>query len=312
MGPPGYHFTFIIPNDIDDIQEAVDSLPAAGGTIFIKADEYVLQGGIHIDRSHVAVIGEEGAVLKLGDHVNEPVILIGSDEEVPSHSITDVTVSNLIINGNMEFQDFEEDPDRTGIMNNGIDVNAAHNITIAQVEVHDARSGGIVVSKQSSRIWIDNCYLHDNYLDGIALYTSEDIQVTNFYCFDNGAAGLSMDNDLSHVIFSGGIIKNNVTVGIFARHSAEMTFSDIQVVGNHEHGCFISHEWEVTGTGVSKLLFHSCSFIGNALYGLFLDSPATDSPGNAVIGCVFSGNASGAIGIHPEGELYQEGNVILD
>lgn len=101
----------------------------------------------------------------------------------------------------------------------------------------------------------------------------------------------------------------NNDVGIFARNSQDLSFHDLMISSNDSHGCFLSHETPGTSTGVTRLFFDSCSFLDNDGWGLWLASTTADSPNNAVIGCLFSGNVSGAINVDLGGSLDQEGNI---
>lgn len=308
----------VVPDDIDNIQQAIDSLPEKGGTVYIKAGEYVLSEGIHINRSDVTITGEKGTLIKLGDRVNQPVFLLGSDEEIPEVGIGNVQIKNLEIDGNKSNQTSEVDPDRIWIRNNGMDVRMANKLWISEVEIYNARSGGIVISWNSEDIFIDKSSFHNNFFDGIALYASEDIQVTNFSCYENEAAGLSLDNQVENVIFSDGMVKDNLKPGIFARDSKDLSFNNLMIKNNgindsinFEDGCFLSHNDQITGraSGVTRLFFNGCSFIDNKRNGIWLASSVEQSPDVSVVGCLFSGNGEESIKVHPDGELYQEANV---
>ena len=304
-GDPGNSPVIIVPDDIGAIQQAIDSLPDEGGTIYIRARIYTLSQGIHINRANVTVLGEQGTVIKLGDSVKQPVFLIGTDEETAVARIENIQINNIEIDGNKNNQNGSEvDPSRQWIRNNGIDVRMVNDLWVYNVDIHDAISGGIVVSWDSNRIYISNSSFHHNYYDGIALYDSKDIHVSNFFCFENGAAGLSLDNKLKDVLFDNGSIKNNGTVGIFARDSEDLNFHDLLISENWEDGCYLSHKTEdPSNTGVKRLFFDSCSFLDNGRWGLWLDSPKHSSPNNTVISCVFSGNSWGGIEVDPGGEL---------
>ncbi len=309
VGPPGSYPVITVEDNILTIQDAIDSLPESGGTVYIKAGIYNIDEGLRIDRSDVALIGEPGTVLILSDHVNQPVILVGDAAETPTTVIETIKISGIEIDGNRAGQDSEIDPNRVWIRNNGIDIRMVHDLTISNINVHDAVSGGIVASWQCRGLFLDNLSSHNNQFDGMAFYDSENILISNFICHANDAAGLSLDNDLSYVIFDNGLIRDNIDVGIFARHAHDISFHDLIISGNHSHGAFISHVTEGTGTGVTRLVFESCSFIENNGYGFWLDSPATDSPNNALMGCLFSGNADDSIRLHNEGVLDMEGNI---
>jgi len=309
-GNTGPAAVLIVPDEIEDIQQAIDSLTiGGGGTVYIKAGEYRLSKGIHIQHSNITILGEQGTLIKLNNDVNQPVILIGSDEEVPTERIENIKVECLEIDGNKDSQSSERDPNRTWIRNNGIDVRMVKDLYVSEVDIHHARSGGLVVSWNSSLIFIDKSSFHHNYYDGIALYASEDIQVSNFFCNDNQAAGLSLDNDLKYVMFSVGTIRNNGDVGIFARHSKELKFQSLEIANNQSHGCFLSHESYGTGTGVNRLTFNSCSFIENNGYGYWLATPVSESKNNSVIACLFSGNTQDAIEVPADGALDLTGNI---
>lgn len=296
----------------DSIQEAIGKLPAAGGTVFIKAGTHALSAGIHINRSNVSVIGEQGTILKLKNGVNQPVILIGTDIEspAPANEISNITIADLEINGNQTGQSSETDPSRPHIRNNGIDIRTVSNLWIENIDVHDARSGGIVASWKSSNIYINKVTAHDNYYDGIALYDSANILVTDFICNSNdNGAGLSLDNALSKIVFSNGIIQGNDDVGIFARNSDSMTFSNIIVSGNGNHGAFLSHDiFSPSTTGVHNILFTGCSFIDNSGYGIQLASPSANSNKNAVTGTLFNNNTTGCL-TYEAGSMTEGSNV---
>ncbi len=317
----------IVPDDFPTIQEAIDSLPS-GGTIKVRSGVYIVSASIHINTSNITLAGERGACLKLGDHINQPVILIGDDHEPPQNTLENIAIYSFEIDGNQANQDTEEDISRPGkgIMNNGIDVRQTVNLWISDVDIHDARSGGIVSSRPCSNIFIDNSIFHDNYFDGIALYDGKEIQVSNFSCYNNGhiengasgqhryGAGISIDNNLSYVSFSNGHLYENISLGIFARDVHDISFHNLVIYKNGEDGCFLSHHPGANntiepGTGVRRLFFDGCSFLDNNRWGVWLASTAAESPGNAIVSCLFSGNIAGSILDDTNGALLQSGNI---
>ena len=158
--------------DASNIQQALNVLPAAGGTVYFKAGNFALTNGIHINRSNVTILGEQGTLLRLDDHVNQPVILVGTDIVSPgiNDTIKNIRIASLEIDGNRANQDSEVDPQRIWIRNNGIDIRAVENLWVENVNIHDARSGGIVASGKSRSIFITNSSFYQNQIDGIALY----------------------------------------------------------------------------------------------------------------------------------------------
>jgi len=296
--------TAVVPDPFVEVQEAVDALPSEGGTVCIRAGLHETVG-VHVNRSNVGILGEPGALLRLADGANRPVLLLGPDDEVPTTSVSNVSIAGLEIDGNRGAQTSETDPLRPWIRNNGIDARSVEGLWIDQVDVHDARSGGLVVSWNSRDVFLSRSAFRSNFYDGFALYASEDIVVSEFVSSANDAAGLSLDNALSDVQFPDGRIEANGDVGIFARDSTDLTFSDLVIADNVSHGAFLSHQVPGNGSGVERLLFVGCRFLDNGGYGLWLASPSADSPGNAIVASQFAGNGAGAINLDPGAELQQ-------
>jgi hypothetical protein len=304
----------VVVTKSDSIQNAIDNLPVDGGYIFIKSGVHEIDSGIHINRPNVTISGEQGAIIKLKSGVNQPVFLVGTDIASPTlaNLITNISISNLKIDGNQAGQSSETDPTRPHIRNNGIDIRTVSDLWINTIEIHDARSGGIVASWKSSNIFISKVNTYDNYYDGIALYDSTNIVVTDFISNNNDhGAGLSLDNELKNVIFSSGFIQGNSDVGIFARNSENMLFSNVIVSDNGNHGAFLSHDSSSpSNTGIKSILFTGCSFQDNSGYGIQFASPATYSNKNAVTGTLFNGNTAGCL-IYEAGSATEGSNVCL-
>ncbi len=311
----GVPIIIVVPNGPHTIQQGIDALPTEGGTVFIKSGTYLLNEGIHINRSNVTIEGEQGVKVRLADGVNQPVFLVGTDNEIPgvNDTIFNVTIRDLEIDGNKEGQTSETNPSMTWIRNNGIDVRMVQNIWVQNVNIHNAISGGLVVV-HSRKMFVSNSYFHHNEFDGIALYTSSELQISNIICSNNKAAGISLDNNLSFVNFDGGFSKDNGSLGIFVRNSNNLKFSNLTISGNVEDGCFAASDDDLNG--VTRLFFQGCSFLNNGRYGFWMASPVSQSPQNTITGCLFSENAEigseptcTGINISPGGMLFLAGNI---
>lgn len=101
------------------------------------------------------------AVLRLNDGANQPVVLVGNDLEVGTSAplMTNVVIRDIAIDGNKAAQSSETMPSKPWIRNNGIDVRYVSGLSIDNVYVHDARSGAIVVSWDSSTVSVTNSLL---------------------------------------------------------------------------------------------------------------------------------------------------------
>lgn len=237
-----------------------------------------------------------GAVLRLADGVNEAVILVGNGLEVGNSAplMTNVVIRDIAIDGNKAAQSSETTPGKPWLRNNGIDVRCVAGMLVDNVYIHDARSGAIVVSWDSSSILVSNSLLTSSFFDGIALYTSTDITVTNCQLQNNVAAGISIDNNLRNTLFQSCSVHNNGDVGIFQRWATNISYDACQIYSNGNHGAFLSWNSPTPYTGVNNTLFTGCAFSDNVGRGINLDSPASESVGTLVTSSTFSGNLATA------------------
>ncbi len=306
----------------ESIQGAVASLPPEGGTVRVAAGRHVLDKGVHISRSNVELVGEAGTELVLGENALQPVILVGTDKFYPTAEdrIANVRISNLRIDGNCEKQagayaeydpsrcttPGEPTPDTCWIRNNGIDVRAVENLRIENVNVVRARSGGLVVSWKSHNVRVSNSTFNENWFDGIALYDSDTILVTDFVADRNRHAGVSIDNATSGTLFSSGHVGESGEVGLFARHCQDIAFNGVTFADNLEHGAFLSFarvkeeealakRQERLDTGVYRVVFSGCSFLRNGGCGIFVGAKADRAKGNACMASYFQANKEVAI-----------------
>lgn len=232
------------------------------------------------------------AVLQLANGANQAVILIGNTQEVGNSAplMTNVVVRDIAIDGNKAQQSSEFTPGMTWLRNNGIDVRYVSGLVIDNVYIHDARSGAIVVSWDSTNIRVSNSLLQTSYFDGIALYTSTDILVSNCDMSLNAAAGISIDNNLQDTLFQNCVVHNNGDVGIFQRWATNVSYDGCQVYSNANHGAFLSWNSPTNGTGVINTTISNCQITNNVGRAINLDSPATQSTGTSVVSTTIYGN----------------------
>ena len=86
--------------------------------------------------------------------------------------------------------------------------------------------------------------------------------------------------------------------------------SNVTLMG--EQGTFLKlddHKSPASNTGVKRFFFQGCSIYDNSGYGFWLRSPASDSPNNTIIGCVFENNTLGCIKEDPGAFVYQAANI---
>jgi len=278
-------------------------------TLYIAPNTFVLNDTFRINKSNVRIVFMPGAKVVLADHVNRPVIGIGSWTAPPDKTIKNIYISGngLEIDGNKANQDTELCNGFPWIRNNGIDVRGVHRLTLEDIYIHDARSGGLVISWDSADIHVSNSSFSNSYFDGVAYYDSEKIFTTNCTMTANSYAAISLDNDLKDIIFSGCIADANGDVGIFMRYSEQVRFNHCVIKNSGSYAAFLSHD--ESNNGVFDIMFSGCQILNNQ-GGIYVASPADVSDYTSIVGCVFRGNSGDAI--KSDGSVIREaGNIII-
>jgi hypothetical protein len=237
----------LISGSCSDIQRAINSLPSTGGEIIVQAGTYICKEPLLIDQNNVSLIGQgAGTILRLDDGINKPLLVIGQTITPPLVARQNIRVANLMLDGNREKQTVEcwDGPCGNGghseIRNNGITLRKVEDVTIENVTVKSARSGGLVAEKGCRRLMIKGFTSYDNHYDGLAGYETEDSTFTDLNLHDNLAAGISLDINFNNNVLSGGALIANRKQGVFMRTSQNNTFSAFQIRKNGEQGIFLA------------------------------------------------------------------------
>ncbi len=120
-----------------------------------------------------------GSLIRVADNALRPGVVVGDLHTPPEQRHRAITVRNLKVEGNREHQQFEcwdgpcnpaANPNPLWQQRlNGITVNGCDDCALIDVEVHGARSGGVVVVS-SNRLLIDGMAASGSYFDGLAAY----------------------------------------------------------------------------------------------------------------------------------------------
>ncbi|MGD9030705.1 MAG: right-handed parallel beta-helix repeat-containing protein, partial [Anaerolineae bacterium] len=306
----------LVSGGCDAIQSAIDGLPPSGGQIVVKAGTYTCTQSIVIDRDNVDLRGQGSAtILRLGDGVNLPLLVVGQTSTPPTLVRTNVHVSDLTLDGNRDNQDYEcyeDDCEANPIRNNGITLRGVSDVLIERVTVIGARSGGLVAEKGCQRVAVHDFTAVDNHFDGLAAYETENSRFSGLHLLNNCAAGLSFDID-----FNNNIIDNVLTVrdadsrcqpglpdgavGIFMRDSRDNLFESIQIRNTREHGIFLAQEVGVPGSAATGNTFTGVVVSGAGGAGLRANDATVLN--TLVAGSQFIGNAEGCISEVVEGQV---------
>lgn len=282
----------------ESIQNAINVLPPQGGEVFLGPGIFTCTDPLVIDRDNVKLRGSgAGTILRLADEANAPVLIIGQTLNVPTVTRSNITVSDLVIDGNRANQTFEclhgECSASNPLRNNAITLRRVSDVTIERVAVFGARSGGLVSELLCRRLTITNFTSSDNHFDGLAGYETEDSVFTKLYLHHNLAAGFSFDIAFNKNLISDTVIADNEKVGIFMRDARDNIFHGLQIRNSGEHGVFLAQ----VDTDITK------PAAGNTFVALMV----SDSHGagvrvndlscvnNSIVSSQFVGNSGGCI-----------------
>jgi hypothetical protein len=306
------------------IQTEIDTLPDAGGVVYLSEGEYICEKSIVINRNNVTLKGSGGAtILKLKDNANVPVLIIGETIPIPTITRRNITISDLIIDGNRLEQSRECSligpcSGANALRNNGITLRKVENIIIERVTTHSTRSGGLVSELSCENVTIKDFTSYNNYFDGIAGYETKDSNFTNLALFNNCAAGVSLDinfskNTMSNInIYIDSNISCSSTpssgdVGMFIRDSHSNIFKNIKIHDMLNHGIFVAQVNEDISTGPKGNLFSTMILGNNAGFGIiFNDASATD---NVLVSTIMTGNTSGCLSTAAVSQVVESGNT---
>lgn len=266
------------------IHAAFAALPPGGGVVELGPGTFIITRPIILDRDEVELRGQgRETLLQLAAHANCPVVLIGSIHTPVERVVRRVTVRQLAIDGNRQEQDFEcyggrcDERELTALRNNGITIRGAEDILVENVLTRRARSGGVVLEKDCSRVRLNRLESTDNEFDGVAAYESEDCEFTNLNLHHNRSAGFSFDWRFVRNRVADCTASDNDSQGIFMRDSRWNIFERVTLQRNGEQGVFIAETTEIPGTACRHNRFVQAVITDNRAQGLRINDGSCES-----------------------------------
>ncbi|HEU5397542.1 MAG TPA: glycosyl hydrolase family 28-related protein, partial [Verrucomicrobiae bacterium] len=152
-----------------EIQHALNTLPDNGGIVDLPEGIYEVASPIILARDHLTLRGSgKMTVLRLADHANCPVVIMGQPMNHPKDVVKDVHVMDLAIDGNRRNQESElwaTKGDGHYIRNNGITVQSIKDSSIEHVVTSRCRSGGVVTTLGVDHLTVRDLNSYDNQFD---------------------------------------------------------------------------------------------------------------------------------------------------
>lgn len=285
--------------DCSFIQKAINQLPEAGGEVVIPAGTFTCSLPIVIDRDRIALRGSGSAtVLRLADGANAPVIVMGQALPIPKVAISNISVSDLTIDGNRENQTSEcmggPCSESYPLRNNGISIRHCVDCQVQRVTAHSASSGGLVTELKSRRLTIRDFTSYNNQFDGLAGYETEDSVFSGLYLHDNIAAGFSFDIKFNNNLFNDIVIENSGSVGIFMRDSFDNLFSNLQIRNSREHGIFLAQVDAEVDKPAAGQTFNGLTVSNSGGYAVLVNDNSCVN--TLLVGAQLTGNKTGCVG----------------
>ncbi len=275
-----------------------------GGEVVLEAGTYIISKPIVLQRDRQTLRGAgTNTILRLADHANCPVIVLGAPRNAPHHGTANLRVADLFIDGNRTNQSSElwrAAGDGSLLNNNGIDVYCVSNATVEHVTCCRCRSGGLVSSAGTRNLIVTDFTAFDNQYDGLACYLTENSLFKDLKLHDNVAAGISIDLNFNNNTIENAVMMGN-ELGIFMRDSHANTFKNVTIGKCRNHGVFMAQAvsptksgWQLTpGTECTDNTFNSL-LITNCGGKAFLVNNASCT-NNTIANARFVDNAQGGL-----------------
>ena len=190
--------------DFTDIQAALDSLPAAGGVIYIKEGTYTISVAITLFKHNVSIIGAGKSTILDGINPASDLFFTNSRHNIV---IKDMTIQN---SENVTDGINTTDSDNCKIINcwingfeNNIEMVRSEDTVITNCTVFNATHYGII-GRSGTRTKITNCRIYDNAYDGIELGNEARVIIANNIIYSNDYGGVvvgDMTNSIGNIIF---------------------------------------------------------------------------------------------------------------
>ena len=287
------------------IAGAIASLPAGGGIVELGSGTFPVKHPIIIDRDGVELRGHgPDTILLLAARANCPVVVIGSSSTPTQRIVRQVTVRDLLIDGNRDAQQFECFQgicDDRSLRNNGITIRGAESILVENVVTRRARSGGVVLEKVCRQVRIAGLESYDNAYDGLAAYETEDSGFTRLNLHHNQSAGISIDWRFNRNLVTDSTLSENGSQGIFMRDSIGNVFERVTLQANGEQGIFMAETRTIPGSACRYNKFRMVTITHNRTQGIRINDASCTV--NTLENCLVTANGKEDISLADFGQL---------
>jgi len=223
-------------NDQEEINRAIQDLPASGGEIIILDGTYNIAAKINVNKNNVSIKGNGNSTIlkRMWDSSSEEGV-------ITLNSVEGCRVQNLQIDGNKA--------NCTSSNNYGIYLYSSNNNTITGNICKNAQIGiSLYSSSNENTITGNTC--NNNSDNGIHLYSSSNENtITGNTCNNNAINGVFLFSSSNNTV-TGNTCNNNVYNGVFLNSSNNNTITGNTCNNNSDNGIHLyssSNENTITG-----------------------------------------------------------------
>lgn len=241
----------------DDIQDAIDALPAGGGVVYVKEGTYTILATLTRNINRVAIIGTGYATI-ISTAGNFPIFTLGAG--------SNWLLANLRLSG----------AGAGNAGNHGIHFDHGHYNRIVNVEIANM-GGDAMYFEDSERNYVEALRIASIIGNGITLLRSDTniISIIDVLNLGAGSNGIEIDtsdrNKLNKIRIAG------ADEGVFFTGACLYNvINEIECQGNARNGIVLTN-------GADYNIIQSCQLIGNTLRGISLEAGADR---NIVVGNV--------------------------
>lgn len=244
-----------------------------------------------------------GSLVRVADQALRPGVLVGDLHTPPARRRKDITIRNVVVDGNRSNQQFEcwggpcdpqiNDNPLWKQRLNGITVNGCDDCALIDVKIRDARSGGVVVVS-SDRLLIDGMEAQGSHYDGLAGYWTRDSVFRNVLVHDNDYAGFSFDLNFSENRIEDFVSRDNRDHGMFIRYAEGNSFVRGLFADNLKHGVYLDRaRTDQPWSCASDTRFDTVTIRGSGDFGAWLNFACE---GNRFVASQLIDNKQGCFG----------------
>lgn len=199
-----------LPSVADRIQEAIDSLPASGGIIYLPPGTHLIGAKITVGKNNVTIQGTgNNCILKCANSLNDYAFAV-------SNGIHDIVFKDFVLNGNKGNQ----------TSGGGFNVNGStiRRVRFENLRIRHTYDAAIVFANGASDCDVNKCFFDSIGTAGqtsttaafpVYIVTScSNIRITdNTFTWWSGTAGVRVNNNCSHIDIDRNFFRGNDRTG---------------------------------------------------------------------------------------------------